>query len=805
MSSAHIIGRYWARALLHLVVLFSAPIGLRILELKPARKVAVFYCGIVVLCFASTMIVNALTRRRPWITSLSRTLYTIFSAMLLLVAAVHADNTLHYGPLVVETAEAIFQTDLVEAIGYIAVYSNPLSFVWGGIWMVFFVATAIFFFRAPTPTVISAPMIGIWLATLAGGLLSTIARSDSVQLLYREAVHYHTTLTEYQSSRQLIRDQLPDDLRSSFEGDLIVVIGESMSRHHMQLYGYPRETTPRLSARRDELIVFGDVIATHSHTVPSLLDALSFQARGKRKEAFAIADIVSVAKSADISTYWVSNQNSVGVWDNLVSAVARSADRSVFHSTQGGTEMARDIYDGEMLPSLDAVLEEPDQRKLVFVHFMASHGPYCRNLPPAKRSPDGALFDLPADAALFGNYRPHRALGNREKEEKFIRRLNCYDSSIRYVDEVLVDIFERLSQRDRPALVLFFADHGEAPLLGTGHESRLHSHFHVEIPLLLWANDAYRSERPGRWNSFSAGQDRPSSLIDLGFTIADLAEIDSLPDVALRSIVSPDFEPFVRTTLHESVGYDEWSPFSDPIEIARINMLRLCRKWGREQCDRLWAHRINSLGALLEAREIFTGIEIDVVFDAESGEFRVYHPPAPDVGLSFETMLRVDDGKRRYWLDWKNPAEAVLPAAVDRLEALNARYGIKTRTIVEISLVTDETSLVSNRGWHASYYLPTEAILEAVGSGDAQKSKVLANELLERIDLGSFDAISYDTRSRSYVDDLLRTALRERTLSEYTWDLSSSIQSEELGAIEVHLRDREVEVVLIRFDSPFDL
>jgi len=35
--------------------------------------------------------------------------------------------------------------------------------------------------------------------------------------------------------------------------------------------------------------------------------------------------------------------------------------------------------------------------------------------------------------------------------------------------------------------------------------------------------------------------------------------------------------------------------------------------------------------------------------------------------------------------------------------------------------------------------------------------------------------------------------------------LSSSIQSEELSNIEVHLRDREVDVVLIRFDSPFDL
>jgi glucan phosphoethanolaminetransferase (alkaline phosphatase superfamily) len=42
----------------------------------------------------------------------------------------------------------------------------------------------------------------------------------------------------------------------------------------MGLYGYHRDTTPRLQARLEaadnHMVVFSDVISSHSHTVPAL-------------------------------------------------------------------------------------------------------------------------------------------------------------------------------------------------------------------------------------------------------------------------------------------------------------------------------------------------------------------------------------------------------------------------------------------------------------------------------------------------------------------------------------------------------
>lgn len=796
--------RYMGRALLHVMALFSVPAVLRILDFRPARRVVVFYCGVVLVGFAGTLMVIALTRRR-WITTPTRILYLGAAPLLLLIAAIHAYNTLHFGTLIAESADAIFQTNLLESLFYVASYMNPWSFALAVIWIGLFVASASLILSMPPPIRIPPAVLILWIALLATGVVATVTRSADALLLFHEGAAYRKTLSEYEGSRSALYEGVSSEVGSDFEGDLIVVIGESLSRHHMRLYGYPRETTPRLSERRDDLIVFNDVISTHSHTIPSLLDAFSFQHRQARREPYEVEDIVNVAERAGFSTRWLSNQNPVGVWDNLIVALARQTGRVVFHSSGGGTVMERDVFDEGMLPSLDAVLQEADPRKLIFVHLMAAHSPYCRNLPAKIRSADGSIFSLPADAALFGEYRPKGTLSRPNKERRYIERINCYDSAVRYVDEVLGGILDRLDQSPRPALLVFFADHGEAPLLGTGHDSRRHSHFHVEIPFVLWANGVFRSAHEERWNSFAANRDVPGSLIDLSFTLADLAQIYGIADMKRRSLVSRDFERFPRATLHERVGYDEWSVSSDPVEKARANMLRLCNKWGERKCAKIWAHRVNSLGAFLEARLVFTGIELDVLFDPKTREFRVHHPPAKDVGLTFEGMLGLDDGKMRYWLDWKNPSVEELSAALERLEFLHQSHDLKDRTIIEMGSVWPEAARVNDGGWRSSYYLPTAAIREALDADDPMRSKKLADELLQTVARGAFGAVSYDARIRPFVDEFLREALQELKLSESTWDSDTSIHLEDITPLERHMQDRFTDVVLVNFDSPFDL
>ena len=66
------------------------------------------------------------------------------------------------------------------------------------------------------------------------------------------------------------------DVGADLSGDelYVFVIGESTNRNHMQIYGYNRETNPKLTALQDELTIFKDVISSHAYTIASLTRAL---------------------------------------------------------------------------------------------------------------------------------------------------------------------------------------------------------------------------------------------------------------------------------------------------------------------------------------------------------------------------------------------------------------------------------------------------------------------------------------------------------------------------------------------------
>ena len=103
-------------------------------------------------------------------------------------------------------------------------------------------------------------------------------------------------------------------------GVFVLVIGESETRNHMQVYGYDRETTPWLQDQREnrENITFSNAYSNHTHTVPVLTYALS---ENNQYNEIALQDaysIVEAANAAGYETYWLSNQRKLGAWDTPV-------------------------------------------------------------------------------------------------------------------------------------------------------------------------------------------------------------------------------------------------------------------------------------------------------------------------------------------------------------------------------------------------------------------------------------------------------------------------------------------------------
>src|SRR5699024_4361655 len=102
----------------------------------------------------------------------------------------------------------------------------------------------------------------------------------------------------------------------------IVVIGESTTTWHMQLYGYHKETNPLLTEIRDELFIFDSVISPHTHTILSLEKMLSYSNYENQKPE-RNASIVQLANQAGFTSYWISNQRPIGFHESVATNIAK--------------------------------------------------------------------------------------------------------------------------------------------------------------------------------------------------------------------------------------------------------------------------------------------------------------------------------------------------------------------------------------------------------------------------------------------------------------------------------------------------
>ena len=223
---------------------------------------------------------------------------------------------------------ALYQTHLEEAVGYVAEFVRPLTVV---ACLALPVAIAVLLARAGAPRARLPRRVQPVALGLAGVLLwQTGGASNEVRMVaslatYRQNLQAHREVAASRTAAG--RDLAARRTRSEPELH-VVVIGECTNRNHMGLYGYPRATTPRLSRMADELVVLTDVIASHSHTMHALPQALTLADVDNRIDfADPGARVLEILKAAGVRTWWLSNQKPMGIWDDHGAVLAGAADR----------------------------------------------------------------------------------------------------------------------------------------------------------------------------------------------------------------------------------------------------------------------------------------------------------------------------------------------------------------------------------------------------------------------------------------------------------------------------------------------
>ncbi len=224
------------------------------------------------------------------------------------------------------------------------------------------------------------------------------------------------------------------------------------------------------------------------------------------------------------------------------------------------------------------------------------------------------------------------------------------------------------------------------------------------------------------------------------------------------------------------------------------------------QTSRVFPHRVNSIGKLQDIWKVgFRSFETDAYFKRDNlNLFRVGHDDKAMSGIDFSRLLSSVDYTKieRIWLDFKNLNIDNFDDALARLQYLDNKFKVKEKIIIESGNDSGFFKKFRDKGWHISYYLPTEKILNLLKRSDARELKTLAQSLNNQANLQNLSAFSFDARLYPFVKQYLEPLI-DKDIVYHTWwgpDLDKYDFADKLKRDRLFL-DNRVKTILVRFKS----
>lgn len=273
---------------------------------------------------------------------------------------------------------------------------------------------------------------------------------------------------------------------------VILVFVDTLRPDHLSLYGYSRETSPALSAMASGATVFESARSIAPWTLPSARTVVT----GRQPEWYGLAPTLAERFAAEgyATAMWAGN-------------VYLSSN---FEMTKGWGLHHVENWPGAEL-QLDRALgwldEQADRDALLLLHLMDPHLPYVEPEPYASRWAGKAPKGLEGEFHLNAVRRSANTPTHRQYVE------DRYDQNIRYTDDQLARLYERLGPDD---ILVFFSDHGEElwDHGGFEHGHTLYDEL-LRVPLVI------------RGPGMPAARVRePTSLLDVAPTVLALAGLD---------------------------------------------------------------------------------------------------------------------------------------------------------------------------------------------------------------------------------------------------------------------------------------
>lgn len=303
----------------------------------------------------------------------------------------------------------------------------------------------------------------------------------------------------------------------------VLVIGESTNRNRLSLYGYPRDTNPRLQEIRHELLVYNDVVANIPYTIESLSSTLTFTPPEKYNEAYRAMNVITMMKKAGFKTFWITNQQTLTHRNTMLTAFAKLTDEPTF--LNNNRRQSANSYDEVVLKPFADALSDNAKRKLIVVHLIGTHFAY------EYRYPD--VFNI------FSNQQPLSSFATGEEP---VQMYNDYDNAVRYNDSVVRQLIDSYRAKDPYGFLLYFADHGEEVFDVRDFNGRDMSKPTIDmydVPFIVWPAPRWAAQHDMK--ALENTVHRPSSLSLFMNGWCTLAAIQYKECNSADSIFSADF------------------------------------------------------------------------------------------------------------------------------------------------------------------------------------------------------------------------------------------------------------------------
>lgn len=339
---------------------------------------------------------------------------------------------------------------------------------------------------------------------------------------------------------------------------IVLIIGESYSKAHCQLYGYPQKDTPR--QRRLErggwLTKFNDVVSCWNLTSFVFKNVLSMHVVGEKSEWCDYPLFPELFRKAGYQVTFLTNQFLLAagqaVYDFSGGFFLNDPVLSKAQFDLRNTSLHR--FDEGLLSDYDNILNEGKinlkGNNLIIFHLIGQHVSYNTRYPK-----DRAKWH----ADDYKELRPDIA-GDHYRR----RMIAAYDNACLYNDSIVTQIVKRFEDKD--AIVVYMPDHGEEifepgrDIICRNHSAAVDwplAHYEFEVPFWIWCSRKYAHREPEVFKAIKDAKNRRFMTDALPHMMVWLAGISSKDYNDKYNLLSPNYDESRPRVLKNSVDYDK--------------------------------------------------------------------------------------------------------------------------------------------------------------------------------------------------------------------------------------------------------